>query len=94
MTDIPAADAVDDESQYFAIASTDSTTNVLNEAITHGNEEDNPQSVVVIDPTEQLDSSLVYLRDTYSDCLFCGCQYEDQEDMMASCPGISEEDHE
>ena len=38
--------------------------------------------------------SLVYLRDRYSYCLFCGCQYEDQEDMTSCCPGINEEDHE
>ena len=91
LTDIVDTDAVDDESQYFAIPSTESTADI---PITNGVEEGNLVSVVVDDPIEQLISSLIYLRETYSYCLFCGCQYEDQDDMMASCPGINEEDHE
>ena len=96
-TGISDTDAVDEESQYFTIASTDHTTNVTSAeitTITDGNEERHTISVVVDDPVKQLDSSLMYLRDTYSYCLFCGCQYEDQNDMMTSCPGINEEDHE
>ncbi|KAL1743306.1 hypothetical protein HDZ31DRAFT_83492 [Schizophyllum fasciatum] len=37
---------------------------------------------------------LSYLRDRYSYCLFCGTQYEDEEDMANNCPGPSEEDHD
>ena len=93
-TRIADTDAVDEEPQYFAITSTDSIpSGGTNDDTANGNEE-LPLSVDVVDPLEQLDSSLLYLRDTYRYCLFCGCQYEDQNDMMTSCPGINEEDHE
>ena len=41
----------------------------------------------------QLAESLLYLKDIYSYCVFCGCQYESREDLESSCPGPSEEDH-
>ncbi|KAI5894068.1 uncharacterized protein SCHCODRAFT_02700622 [Schizophyllum commune H4-8] len=37
---------------------------------------------------------LSYLRDRYSYCLFCGTQYDDEEDMAKNCPGPSEDDHD
>ena len=89
----PDTDVVDEEPQYLAITTTDSTTAVTKVDNAHGSDE-HLQAVVMVDPSQQLESSLVYLRDTYSYCLFCGCQYEDQEDMMACCPGTNEEDHE
>ena len=43
--------------------------------------------------TSQLEESLLYLKDTYSYCVFCGFQYESREEFEQSCPGPSEDDH-
>jgi hypothetical protein len=49
---------------------------------------------VQVDPGPQLEASLTYLRSNYSYCMYCGCQYENQADLLASCPGLTEDDHE
>lgn len=36
---------------------------------------------------------LDYLRQSYHYCLFCGCQYIDEDDLLANCPGLQEDDH-
>nr|GFC39966.1 G patch domain-containing protein 11 [Tanacetum cinerariifolium] len=36
---------------------------------------------------------LMKLRDDFRYCLFCGCQYESMEALLANCPGINEDDH-
>lgn len=41
---------------------------------------------------ERLRKLLLFLRDTYKYCLYCGHQYSDPE--MAGCPGVTEEDHD
>jgi hypothetical protein len=46
------------------------------------------------DPVLRLTRSLRYLRERYSYCMFCGCQFDDDEDLTANCPGPTEEDHE
>lgn len=43
---------------------------------------------------DRLHLVLGYMRDRYSYCLFCGTQYDDEEDMEKNCPGPSEEDHD
>jgi hypothetical protein len=35
-----------------------------------------------------------YLRSRYFYCVFCGAEYEDEEDLARSCPGPGEEDHD
>lgn len=42
---------------------------------------------------EDLLNTLTKLRDEYHYCLFCGCQYESTEALLANCSGITEEDH-
>lgn len=42
---------------------------------------------------ESLANCLVYLRQNYQYCLYCGCKYEDIDDLNDNCPGISDEDH-
>jgi hypothetical protein len=42
---------------------------------------------------EQLRTLLQYLRAEHSYCLYCGAQYASHEDLLADCPGESEEDH-
>lgn len=42
---------------------------------------------------QRLQRLLDYLRDVHCYCLFCGCKYEDWDDLRSSCPGPSEEDH-
>lgn len=36
---------------------------------------------------------LIYLRNEYNYCLYCGCQYNSIEDMSSSCPGVMEDGH-
>jgi hypothetical protein len=43
--------------------------------------------------SEQLDLLLRFLRDKHLYCLHCGCVYESQDQMEASCPGAAEELH-
>ncbi|OLL26677.1 G patch domain-containing protein 11 [Neolecta irregularis DAH-3] len=42
---------------------------------------------------EKLDRLLKYLRDKHAYCFWCGCAYDNQEDLEENCPGIHEEDH-
>lgn len=42
---------------------------------------------------EQVDVALKYLRSEYNYCVFCGCQYADEADMLGNCPGMNEDDH-
>lgn len=41
---------------------------------------------------ERLQQILVYLRETYKYCFYCGYQYPDV--AMDGCPGVTEEDHD
>ena len=45
-------------------------------------------------PGAQLAAVLEHLRGRYCYCLYCGCRYEDADDMQQHCPGPSEGDHE
>lgn len=42
--------------------------------------------------TERLQKLLVFLRETYKYCLYCGHRYPDA--AMEGCPGVTEEDHD
>ncbi|KAF1359386.1 hypothetical protein EJ07DRAFT_178401 [Lizonia empirigonia] len=42
--------------------------------------------------TERLQKVLLYLRDKFHYCLYCGYQYPDAE--LEGCPGVTEEDHD
>lgn len=42
--------------------------------------------------TERLQKVLLYLRDKFHYCLYCGYQYPDAE--LEGCPGVIEEDHD
>ncbi|KZM22192.1 uncharacterized protein EKO05_0002116 [Ascochyta rabiei] len=41
---------------------------------------------------ERLEKVLLYLRDKFHYCLYCGYQYPDAE--LEGCPGVTEEDHD
>ncbi|KAH8725324.1 hypothetical protein GQ44DRAFT_759692 [Phaeosphaeriaceae sp. PMI808] len=41
---------------------------------------------------ERLEKLLVFLRETFHYCLYCGFQYPDLE--MDGCPGVTDEDHD
>ena len=43
---------------------------------------------------EQLELVLGSLRKQHCYCLFCGCQYSDQDDLAKHCPGEMEDDHD
>jgi hypothetical protein len=42
--------------------------------------------------TERLKKLLLFLRETYKYCLYCGYQYPDAE--LEGCPGVTEEEHD
>ncbi|CAK9159339.1 unnamed protein product [Ilex paraguariensis] len=42
---------------------------------------------------EDLQATLMKLRDEYHYCLFCGCQYESMDLLLSNCPGTNEDDH-
>jgi hypothetical protein len=42
----------------------------------------------------KLEKVLLYLRDSYNYCFFCGCQYNDKKDLENNCPGLFESDHD
>jgi hypothetical protein len=41
---------------------------------------------------ERLEKLLIFLREEYKYCLYCGYQYPDAD--MEGCPGVTEEDHD
>mmetsp|Transcript_32100 Transcript_32100/g.43991 ORF Transcript_32100/g.43991 Transcript_32100/m.43991 type:complete len:266 (-) Transcript_32100:120-917(-) len=42
---------------------------------------------------EHLRECLMYLKETYTYCYYCGARFNDSEDMANNCPGLLEEDH-
>lgn len=43
--------------------------------------------------TQRLTEVTQYLRDRYHYCIYCGCQYDSEEDLKVHCPGLDESDH-
>ena len=43
--------------------------------------------------TARLTESLLYLKEKYNYCIFCGFQYEGSDEFSQGCPGPSENDH-
>ena len=43
--------------------------------------------------TSHLGRMIEYLRTTYHYCIYCGCAYNDDEDMNANCPGWGRDDN-
>lgn len=41
----------------------------------------------------QLQLLLLFLREEHLYCLYCGCAYDDSQQLAGNCPGLSEEDH-
>ena len=42
---------------------------------------------------DRLEECLCYLRENYQYCLFCGCKFEDDDDLIQNCPGLLQVDH-
>uniref|UniRef100_A0A1A9WL79 G patch domain-containing protein 11 n=1 Tax=Glossina brevipalpis TaxID=37001 RepID=A0A1A9WL79_9MUSC len=42
---------------------------------------------------EKLEMLTSYLRTSYRFCYWCGISYEDDEDIIENCPGLSKDDH-
>ncbi|XP_050230509.1 uncharacterized protein LOC126679508 isoform X2 [Mercurialis annua] len=59
-----------------------------NEEEEEGEEEEEEEII-----TEDLQEILMKLRNEHRYCLFCGFQYETEEALLSSCPGIDEDDH-
>ena len=43
--------------------------------------------------TAHLGRMIEYLRTTYHYCIYCGCTYNDDDDMNANCPGWGRDVH-
>lgn len=43
---------------------------------------------------ERLTDVLEHLREEHHYCFFCGCEYEDEQELAANCGGVQEKDHE
>ncbi|XP_065344363.1 G patch domain-containing protein 11 [Cloeon dipterum] len=46
-----------------------------------------------LEPEEQLEMLTLYLRRTYFYCIWCGTQFEDENDLNQECPGSTRNDH-
>jgi Domain of unknown function (DUF4187)/G-patch domain len=75
-------------------------SDTVNEEDSEGGNDDISDGLIIRPTNEQEDSEylmdrlklcLFYLRDTYSYCLFCGYQYENND--LEGCPGLLYEDH-
>jgi Domain of unknown function (DUF4187)/G-patch domain len=55
-------------------------------------DQDSDDEEVELENAEKLQMISGYLR-TYFYCNFCGTQYDNEEDMLASCPGTEKDDH-
>jgi Domain of unknown function (DUF4187) len=78
------------------------TTNVLeeDEEIEYGDtvqplegEETELEEFEALSVEEQLEKVLRYMREKYFYCFWCGCAYQDAQDLEENCPGLTEEDH-
>ena len=47
-----------------------------------------------LEASTRLKLTLEHLRKAHHYCIFCGCQYDDEEDLATNCPGETEEDHD
>lgn len=54
----------------------------------------NTGSTTVSPPADpSLLECLLYLREQYCYCYYCGAQFDDTEDLTNNCPGLNEDDH-
>jgi len=56
-------------------------------------EEEEEEEAEVFTGEEKLSMVVTYLRISYSYCLYCGIQYDNNEDLTVACPGPSREEH-
>ncbi|CEH12612.1 Predicted RNA binding protein, contains G-patch and Zn-finger domains [Ceraceosorus bombacis] len=47
-----------------------------------------------LDTPARLQITLDHLRRAHNYCLFCGCAYDDFDQLQKLCPGLTEEDHD
>ncbi|KAK8789948.1 hypothetical protein WA158_006728 [Blastocystis sp. Blastoise] len=57
------------------------------------NKEEEESFECISDIKSYLVKILMYLRQTYHYCFYCGIEFSSEEDMKNNCPGISKEDH-
>ncbi|CAG7717368.1 unnamed protein product [Allacma fusca] len=56
-------------------------------------EEQNDSDEAKVEPPEQLQAVTRYLRSEYFYCIWCGTNYDNEEDLENSCPGNSRQEH-
>ncbi|GAA6053020.1 hypothetical protein JCM3770_002386 [Rhodotorula araucariae] len=60
---------------------------------TQRDEADEADEWFAMDVRSRLALMLTYLRNKYHYCFWCGCQYNDANDLAENCPGAEEEEH-
>ena len=55
--------------------------------------EEEEEEVSPFSPSEQLEMLTDYLRRSHLYCVWCGCAYNDEDDLRENCPGATREDH-
>ena len=53
-----------------------------------------PSEFDELEPGIQLMAVNDYLRNQYLYCIWCGCVYDDKDDLAANCPGETRQDHD
>ena len=43
--------------------------------------------------SRHLQKMMNYLRTTYFYCIYCGCSYDNESDLIANCPGLNRDEH-
>jgi len=56
-------------------------------------EEEEEAEEVPFSPAEQLEMLTVYLRRSHLYCIWCGCAYDDDDDLRENCPGATRDQH-
>ena len=39
-------------------------------------------------------TKLIYMRENYNYCFYCGTKYKDTSELVLECPGIFDDDHD
>lgn len=78
-----------DEESVLDISKSKNSLDNNKEDNTENSEDDSEEEIELKD----LQDLLQRLRSEYFYCLYCGCQYETADALLANCPGLEEDDH-
>ena len=81
-------DEIDKKEKCYGVRKENDDDDEQEEQEEQEEEEDKEENV-----EEELFNCLCYLREKYHYCFYCGIKFDDEADMLNSCPGLSETDH-